>query len=66
MKENNAAINYIAGAGTALSYMAAEGAPEEQVASVAALMDVDFHTLDEGDKARFITAYGNLPVEDKA
>lgn len=59
--KNNDVSNYMAGAGTALSYMAEEGAPLQQVKAVAEVMDVDFESLDESDKERFIQAYGKLP-----
>ncbi len=62
--ENDAAVNYLAGAGTALSYMAEAGATEQQVVTVAALMDVSFDLLDECDKERLIDAYGKLPEQD--
>lgn len=60
MKTNDIS-NYTAGAGTALSYMAEEGAPEQQVKAVAVLMGVNFESLDESDKERLIHAYGRLP-----
>ncbi|WP_158147799.1 hypothetical protein [Vibrio fluvialis] len=59
--KNNDVSNYIAGAGTALSYMAKEGAPLRQVKAVAEVMDVVFESLDESDKERLIQAYGKLP-----
>lgn len=53
--------NYTAGAGTALSYMAAEGAHEQQIKAVAELMGINFDSLDESDKERIIRAYDRLP-----
>lgn len=61
---NDPAINYLAGAGTALSYMAEEGASEKQVKAVAELMDVCFELLDDDDKERIIRAYGKLPKQN--
>lgn len=52
---------YTLGAGTALSYMAQEGASEQQVSAVAEIMGVSFESLDESDKERLIQAYGKLP-----
>ncbi|MGR2849350.1 hypothetical protein ABMX62_20150 [Vibrio vulnificus] len=59
--QTNDISNYTSGAGTALSYMAEEGAPEQQVKAVAELMGVNFESLDESDKERLIQAYGRLP-----
>jgi hypothetical protein len=63
MKTNDIS-NYTAGAGTALSYMAEEGAPEQQVKAVAELMGVNFESLDESDKERLIQVYGRLPDQN--
>lgn len=64
MPKTNDISNYTAGAGTALSYMAAEGASAQQVKAVAELMDVNFESLDESDKERLIQAYGKLPDQN--
>ncbi|MBF4374532.1 hypothetical protein [Vibrio anguillarum] len=64
MSKPNDIGNYTAGAGTALSYMAEEGASEQQVKAVAELMGVSFGLLDESDKERLILAYGKLPDQD--
>ncbi|WP_026960517.1 hypothetical protein [Aliagarivorans taiwanensis] len=61
--ENDAPTNYVAGAGTALSYMAELGTPESQIVEVAKKMDVCFESIDESDKERLIAAYGKLPEQ---
>lgn len=61
---NDAALNYLAGAGTALALMAEAGAPEEQVKAVAEEMNVCFEQMDESDKERMIQAYGKLPEQN--
>lgn len=57
---SNPVAHYNAGAVTALANMAELRASKEDVFSVAADMDISFIDIDEGDKEKLITAFGDL------
>ena len=59
---NTDALNYKAGAVTALANMAMLGASKKQVFEVAEIMDITFDDIDECDKAELLKAFGSLQV----
>ncbi len=67
MKERDLAVNYCAGAVTALSYMAELGASKKDVFAVAGMMDLAIDDdIDQSDKERFVAAYGDLTAPESA